>query len=157
MSINKLTHLLHLRVFFSFLQIIGVFDYPRNYTSQPTRIIDSLLLVIRLFEKYHFILMFSPNFDRFHLIGIVLMRITCGRSKEAGRRKSRQWYVCVDEKEWEVRRDFFFDFVISPSATFLSNATVAYIGQHVYRYLFLFCPKHHDSNRPVSDRQTDNS
>jgi hypothetical protein len=43
MSVNKLTFLLQLRVFLSFLQIIRGFDYPGKYISQPTLIIGGLL------------------------------------------------------------------------------------------------------------------
>jgi hypothetical protein len=43
MSVNKLTYLLHLRVFLSFLWIIRCFDHPGKYISQPTQIIGSQL------------------------------------------------------------------------------------------------------------------
>jgi hypothetical protein len=43
MSANKLTYLLHLRGFISFLRIIQGIDYSRKYISQPTRLIGSLL------------------------------------------------------------------------------------------------------------------
>jgi hypothetical protein len=43
MSANKLRYLLHLRVLFSFLQVIRGSDYPGKYISQSTRIIGSPL------------------------------------------------------------------------------------------------------------------
>jgi hypothetical protein len=43
MSVNKLTYLLHLRVFLSFFRIIRGFDYLGKHISQPTRIIGWLL------------------------------------------------------------------------------------------------------------------
>jgi hypothetical protein len=46
MSVNKLTYLLHLRVFLSFLRIVRGFDYPGKYISQQTRIIGSLLYLL---------------------------------------------------------------------------------------------------------------
>jgi hypothetical protein len=59
MSVNKLTYVLYLRVFLSFLRIIRGFDYPGKHISQPTRIIGSPL--IKEYAKEIMMLVTSVN------------------------------------------------------------------------------------------------
>jgi hypothetical protein len=53
MSVNKLSYLLHLRVFLSFLRIIRGLDYPGKCISQQTRIIRSVLYFKTTRNNYH--------------------------------------------------------------------------------------------------------
>jgi hypothetical protein len=61
-----------------------------------------------MFKKCDFILMHSPNLDRFKLTALALMRTAVGRSNEAGS-EGKQSFVWVPKDECEGQRDFLFN------------------------------------------------